>query len=113
VFGADPGEDYSLGRQFDQVLIRVGTQLLAGYDVFCAVGVVDSGDMQKPGDCPGRLGMVACDHFYVDAGFLAGGNRLNGFRTRRVDHSLKAEENESVGDVCMVHPVFFGQRFLS
>ena len=83
------GENIKLHRRLRQLGIIHMLKLIAGHRL-AAVG-----DPQHLPDAHRRLRVVAGDHLHADPGGLAGVDRVNRLRTRRIHHSGDAEEHQT------------------
>ena len=90
---AGTGEDVILHRGFRQRGVVHLLQLIAG-DRLLAVA-----DPQHLPDAHCRLRVIAGDHLHADPRLLAGVNRVNRFRARRIHHPGDAEEDQAVAQV--------------
>ena len=77
---AGTGEDVILHRRFGQLRVVHLLQLIAG-DRLLAVS-----DPQHLAYAHRRLRVIPGDHLHADPRLLAGVNRLNRFRARRIHH---------------------------
>ncbi len=109
LFRRDPGEDVRVLGGLDQLGIGVAGQRLPGEDLGrltrSALGKADlSGDGRR------GQGVIAGDHLDPDAGQLRGahgGDRLGAWG---IDHSLQAEQRETVGQVAVTQPRRVGRQ---
>ena len=90
---AGTGEDVILHCRVRQGGIVHLLQLIAG-DRLLAVA-----DPQHLPDAHCRLRVIAGDHLHADPRLLAGVNRVNRFRARRIHHPGDAEEDQAVAQV--------------
>ncbi len=90
---AGTGEDVILHRRFRQLGVVHLLQLVAGNRLLAV------GDPQHLADAHRRLRVIPSDHLHADPRLLAGVNRLNRFRTRRIHHPGNTEEDQTVAQV--------------